>query len=176
MIGGFYHIWTGPRWLFSHFSKCFPQNSASQSKKLCTHCPHFVPLFLSKSVLPCAVLCPHHVHQLGAERKRLCHSIQWVSQTAWKTFQWISWQERNVSCVCVISLISLGVSPIRDDGGGSGNCSWYSHPGADRGHGECALPTRTRRHHSQPEQLLKTPQCLRACHFPGAHGKHTHTH
>lgn len=66
--------------------------------------------------------------------------------------------KKCIVCVCVISLISLGVSPIRDDGGGSGNCSWYSHPGADRGHGECSLPTRTRRHHSQPEQLLKTPQ------------------
>lgn len=92
---------------FLPFFKCFPKNSASQSKKLCTHCPHFVPIFLSKSVLPCAVLCPHHVHQLGAERKRLCHSIQWVSQTAWKTFQWISWQERNVLCVCVCHLINI---------------------------------------------------------------------
>lgn len=40
--------------------------------------------FLCKSVLPCAILCPHHVHQLGAERKRLSHCIQWVSQSACK--------------------------------------------------------------------------------------------
>lgn len=30
-------------------------------------------------VLPCAILCPHHVHQLGAEREGLSHCIQWVS-------------------------------------------------------------------------------------------------
>lgn len=93
-----------------------------------------------------------------------------------------AYSEYHTQCVCkTVILIILSppkwlkrppcfLQSIRDDGGGSGHCCGYSHPGADSWYGERSLPPRTRWH-----QLLSVcrAQWHRASHFPGWHGKQT---
>lgn len=115
---------------------------------------NFLSLPPPRSVLPRAILCPHYVHQLRAERKRLSHCLQWVvnqhEKVSWSL--WVSFQMRHP----VNDITSLSCSPsIRDDGRGSWHCSWYSHPGTDCRNGERSLPPRTWWASSTPEQLVK---------------------
>lgn len=80
----------------------------------------------TSTVLPCAVLSSHHVHQQWPEGEGLCHCLSYVSPPF--VIHWFN------ACVFLLRALTLHSRvALRYDGGGDGHSAGHRDPGPDCG-------------------------------------------